>query len=110
MLLIDLMSKSIAPQMGEPSRAVAAFGVAYRLFRQLGQDQYTSTVWQELGKQGQRYVEEKKFVEALELYSLQVEVLVVYFADHSLANWVSIDLGRVYYSQGQFTKAIASRT
>ena len=87
-------------------QAVAAFFQGYRLFRQLQQNEFAAQLWQQLVQQGQRYLQNQQFPEAVALYKQQIQVLLE-FDDLKASAEIALELGKLYYSQQDFPQAIA---
>lgn len=91
------------------SEATQSYAEAYRLFRQINNDQWSGEAWNLLNQFAESYMTEKQYAEAIQIYQRQRNVLQE-FNDYNALGWVLQNLGKAQYYHQDYEGAIASHT
>lgn len=89
--------------------AIQAYAEAYRLFRQINNEQWSGEAWKLLNQFAESYMTEKQYAEAIQIYQKQRNILQE-FNDHKALGWVLQNLGKAQYYSQDYEGAIASHT
>jgi tetratricopeptide (TPR) repeat protein len=89
--------------------AIQAYAEAYRLFRQINNEQWSGEAWKLLNQFAESYMTEKQYAEAIQIYQRQRNILQE-FNDHKALGWVLQNLGKAQYYCQDYEGAIASHS
>ncbi len=89
--------------------AIQAYAEAYRLFRQINNEQWSGEAWKFLNQFAESYMTEKQYAEAMQIYQTQRHILQE-FNDHKALGWVLQNLGKAQYYCQDYEGAIASHS
>ncbi len=91
------------------SEATQSYAEAYRLFRQINNEQWSGEAWKLLNQFAESYMTEKQYADAIQIYQRQRNILQE-FNDHKALGWVLQNLGKAQYYHQDYEGAIASHT
>lgn len=91
------------------TESAQAYAQAYRLFRQIKNEQWTEAAWKELTQFTDNYMAVNQYAEAIPLYQVQRDLLQE-FNDQKVLCAVLENLGKAQYYQNDYQSAIESHT